>query len=62
MAKIELSPAAKAAKAAYQRYWVKRNPDKVREYTKNYWERKAKELENPKNYANGHTQRQMSAR
>jgi len=65
MAKIELSTAAKAAKAAYQRSWVKRNPDKARKYNQNYWERKARQMTDPKVkarelYANGHTQRQIA--
>lgn len=34
---------AKAARRAYKREWNRRNPDKVRQYQQNYWNRKAKE-------------------
>ncbi|MFZ2341154.1 MAG: sigma factor-like helix-turn-helix DNA-binding protein [Bacteroidales bacterium] len=65
MAKMNLSPEAKAAKAAYQNEWRKRNPEKVKQYIENYWERKAAEMSNPKAkarelYANGYTQRQIA--
>lgn len=33
--------AAKAAKAAYQREWCRKNPDKVRQYHENYWLRRS---------------------
>lgn len=33
--------AAKQARNAYAREWRARNPDKVRKYNMNYWERKA---------------------
>lgn len=36
---------AREARNAYQRKWNKKNPDKVREYQRRYWERKAAELE-----------------
>ena len=32
---------ARAKRAAYMRQWRKRNPDKVRESNRRYWERKA---------------------
>ena len=36
---------AKAARAAYQRSWRRKNPDKVREINERYWMRRAeKEL------------------
>lgn len=36
---------AKAARAAYQREWRKKNPEKVREINERYWLRRAeKEL------------------
>lgn len=65
MSKINLSPEAKAAKAAYQNEWRKRNPEKAKRYIENYWERKAAEMNNPKAkarelYANGYTQRQIA--
>lgn len=40
-----MTEAAKRARAAYQREWRKRNPEKVRQYAENRWERKA--AENP---------------
>lgn len=65
MAKINLSPEAKAAKSAYQKQWARRNPDKVAKYAEAYWERKAAEMNNPKMkarelYANGYTQREIA--
>lgn len=36
-----MTDAARAARAAYQREWQRRNPDKVRAYQSKYWERKA---------------------
>ena len=40
-----MDKAAKAARAAYQRNWRKRNPDRVREINERYWMRRAeKEL------------------
>ncbi|NLO04102.1 MAG: response regulator transcription factor [Bacteroidales bacterium] len=65
MAKSNLSPEAKAAKAAYQRAWRQRNPEKVRQHIENYWERKAAEMNTPKYKArelsaNGYTQRQIA--
>ena len=35
----------KEAQRAYQRAWRKKNPEKVREYNRRYWERKIKGLE-----------------
>lgn len=35
----------KEAQRAYQRAWRKKNPEKVKEYNRKYWERKIKELE-----------------
>lgn len=60
MMKTQMSEEARAKKNAYQRAyrnanktktdeylreWRKRNPDKVRQYQVNYWERKAAEAE-----------------
>ena len=39
------SERARAAKAAYDRAWRKRNPDKVKAYRERYWEKKAQEME-----------------
>lgn len=65
MAKLNLSPEAKAAKAAYQKAWSARNREKVHKYLENYWERKAAELNTPQARArelaaNGHTQREIA--
>ncbi len=35
---------ARAARNAYKKEWNRRNPDKVRKYQTNYWNRKAEEL------------------
>jgi len=37
----ELSPEAKEARRKYHKDWAAKNPDKVREATRRYWERKA---------------------
>ena len=65
MAKVNLSPEARAAKNAYQKAWAKRNPDKVRHSIESYWERKAAEMNNPEIKARelsakGFTQRQIA--
>lgn len=36
---------AKQAKNEYHNIWQKRNPEKVRQAQKRYWEKKAKELQ-----------------
>jgi hypothetical protein len=38
------SDAAVAARRAYQRQWRAKNPDKVKEYNRRLWERKAERL------------------
>ncbi len=45
---MALSQEAREARRAYQREWRKKNRDKVREYEKRYWERKAAEAEETK--------------
>ena len=35
----------RAAKAAYQREWRKKNPEKHKAYVENWWAKKAKEME-----------------
>lgn len=40
---VELSKAAREARAKYQKDWAKKNPDKIAKYKQNYWERKAQE-------------------
>lgn len=42
MKKFKLSEAARQAKNAYQREYRRKNPDKIRQYTVNFWERKAR--------------------
>lgn len=42
---LELSPKAEEARREYFRQWRKRNPDKVKKHARDYWERKARELE-----------------
>lgn len=41
----ELSNQAKEARRAYLREWRRKNPEKVRESNRRYWERKAAQLE-----------------
>lgn len=43
--KVEMSPAARAAKNAYQRQWSAKNPEKKKEQQVRYWEKKAREME-----------------
>ncbi|MFZ4771589.1 MAG: sigma factor-like helix-turn-helix DNA-binding protein [Ferruginibacter sp.] len=38
---MELSKEAKAARNEYIRNWRRKNPDKMKQYEVNYWERKA---------------------
>lgn len=47
MTKEEIASEVRRQKAERMRIWRKRNPDKVREASKRYWERRAiKALEN----------------
>ncbi|OUO13139.1 hypothetical protein B5F94_10740 [Flavonifractor sp. An4] len=41
----QLDEQARAARAAYFREWRKKNPDKVRESNRRYWERRAQKLQ-----------------
>ena len=41
----EFSEKARAAQRAYLREWRRKNPEKVRESNRRYWERKAAQLE-----------------
>lgn len=43
--KTEISDKARELQRAYQKKWRQANPDKIRQYTRNYWERKAREAE-----------------
>ena len=40
-----MSEAAREARNAYKRKWAKDNPEKVKAYTRRYWEKKAQEAE-----------------
>lgn len=37
----DLSPEAKEARKKYHKEWAARNPEKVKEATRRFWERKA---------------------
>lgn len=41
----KVSDAARMAQREYARQWRRKNPDKVREKNRRYWERKAKQLQ-----------------
>ncbi len=43
MDKKTLEQKAREAQRDYQRQWRKRNPDKVREKNRRYWEKKAQQ-------------------
>lgn len=43
--KKPMSEAAREARNAYKRKWAKDNPEKVKAYTRRYWEKKAQEAE-----------------
>lgn len=43
--KKPMSEAAREARNAYKRKWAKDNPEKVKAYTRRYWEKKALEVE-----------------
>lgn len=40
-----LSEAANEARKEYRRKWQREHPEKVREYTRRYWEKKAAEIQ-----------------
>jgi len=42
-----MNEAAKAARRAYKKKWQQENPDKVKEYQRRYWEKKAAEAQEP---------------
>ncbi len=42
---MELSKEAREAKNAYQRKWAHANPDKIRRYTRDHWEKKARDAQ-----------------
>lgn len=60
----KISDEAKAARNAYQRAWRLKNADKMRQYTINYWEKRAAtytpEVKARDLYAKGYTQRQIA--
>lgn len=41
--KIQLSEEARALRNASMKEWKRNNPDKIREYNRRYWEKKAKQ-------------------
>lgn len=41
--KLKLSPEAAAARKSYMAKWRHNNKDKIKQYQKNYWDKKAKE-------------------
>lgn len=38
-----MTDAAKEARRAYKRAWAQANPEKVKQYQANYWQKKAQE-------------------
>lgn len=40
-----MTAAAKAARTAYLREWQRKNPEKLREYRRRYWTKKAAQIE-----------------
>ncbi len=66
---MELSEKARKLRNEYQRKWKARNPDKIREYDRRYWEKKAANEQNErpdeqikKLHRQGLTQRQIAQR
>ena len=60
---MELSDKAKELRNAYQRAYRRKNPDKLREYNRKYWEKKAASY-SPADHARelqaqGYTQREI---
>lgn len=41
----EMTDAAREAQRAYMREWRKKNPERVREKNKRYWEKRAQQLQ-----------------
>lgn len=41
---MQLSPEAREARRVYLREWRKRNPEKVKQHIRNFWERKARKM------------------
>ena len=42
-----MTDAAKEARRAYKRAWAQANPEKVKQYQDNYWQKKAQEQATP---------------
>ncbi|MCX6154925.1 MAG: winged helix-turn-helix transcriptional regulator [Candidatus Kapabacteria bacterium] len=61
---MELSEQAKAAKRQYAKEWRRNNPEKVKEYSNRFWERRAENFsieQKARNLkADGMTQREIS--
>jgi len=61
---MELSERAREIRNAYQRAYRRKNPDKLKEYNRRYWERKAveytPEVQAKELKAQGFTQREIA--
>lgn len=49
----KVSDAARMAQREYARQWRRKNPDKVREKNRRYWERKAQQMQESRGDNNG---------
>ena len=60
----KLSEKAQALKTEYLRNWRKKNPDKLKQYERNYWEKKAKaytiEMQAIDLHIKGYSQREIA--
>lgn len=61
---MELSDKARELRNGYQRQWIRKHPEKVKQYFTTYWERKAAaytpEVRARELHAQGYTQRQIA--
>lgn len=48
-----MTEAAKAARKAYLTSWRRRNPDRVKEHQRRYWEKKAREARKDEQQSEG---------
>lgn len=44
---MDISEEAKRARRLYMQEWRKKNPERVKQYTANYWERKGASVDEP---------------
>ncbi len=51
-----MTDAAREAQRAYMREWRRKNPDRVKEKNKRYWEKKAQQLQQSGGDANAEKQ------